>query len=123
MSNSLYPEILLNGYTTTYASSENTLKQDMLHIASILGIPKATRHNQDIVQEIRPLNSSQSYPKSLSNIYSDGIFPLHIDTSHWLIPCRYILLGCVSTGSGNRPTLLVDSNKIGFFKENREALV
>ena len=32
----------------------------------------------------------------------------HTDSAHWVTPCRYVLLGCENSGSGNRSTLLLD---------------
>ena len=31
---------------------------------------------------------------------------------HWLTPCRYVMLACVSRGSASRPTLLMDTRRL-----------
>ena len=92
-------------------TGESTLGQRVLALACLLGTPISTRSGGDLWDTLVPTEAQAAKPRSLSRIHSVGEFPLHIDTAHWLTPCRYVILACVSPGSGGRPTLLLDTQQ------------
>lgn len=88
---------------------ESDLRAQMFELARGLGTPVATRSGGSICDTLLPTEAKAANPRSLSRVHAFGEFPLHIDTAHWLTPCRYVMLACVSPGSANRPTLLMDT--------------
>jgi len=94
------------------AYSEPDLAERLLGLAEQMGTPTPTRPGGPLVEMLRPTISDAAKEGSLSKIHSAGEFPLHIDTAHWLTPCRYLILGCLSPGAGNRSTALLDTKKL-----------
>jgi hypothetical protein len=94
------------------AQRESDLASRLLRLATELGTPTATRSNGSLCDTLLPTQADDAKPRSLSKIHAVGEFPLHNDTAHWLTPCRYVMLACVSPGSGNRPTLLMDARQL-----------
>jgi hypothetical protein len=82
---------------------ESDLREQLLALASGLGTPTATRFGGSLCDTLLPTQPNAAKSRSLSKIHAVGEFPLHMDTAHWLTPCRYVILGCVSPGSGSRP--------------------
>jgi hypothetical protein len=94
------------------SSNESELREQLLALASGLGTPAATRSGGSLCDTLLPTETDAAKPRSLSKVHAVGEFPLHIDTAHWLTPCRYVMLACVSPGSGSRPTLLLDTRRL-----------
>lgn len=94
---------------TLALADESDLRQQLLLLASGFGTPKATRSGGSLCDTLLPTESYAAKSRSLSKVHAIGEFPLHIDTAHWLTPCRYVMLACVSPGSAGRPTLLLDA--------------
>jgi alpha-ketoglutarate-dependent taurine dioxygenase len=97
---------------TLPSSTESDLREQLLALASGLGTPAATRSNGSLCDTLLPTEADAAKPRSLSKVHAVGEFPLHIDTAHWLTPCRYVMLACVSPGSASRPTLLMDARRL-----------
>jgi len=97
---------------TLPSSAESDLRGQLLALATCLGAPVAARSGGCLCDVLLPTEANAARPRSLSKLYATGQFPLHIDTAHWLVPCRYVMLGCVSPGSGNRSTLLLDTRRL-----------
>jgi hypothetical protein len=97
---------------TLLSSCESDLREQLLALAAGLGTPAATRFGGSLCDTLLPTEAHAAKPRSLSNIHSAGEFPIHNDTAHWLTPCRYVMLACVSPGSGSRPTLLMDTRRL-----------
>lgn len=93
-------------------STESDLREHLLPLASGLGTPAATRSGGCLCDMLSPTQADAAMPRSQSNIHAVGEFPLHIDTAHWITPCRYVMLACVSPGNANRPTLLMDTRSL-----------
>lgn len=104
----------LRGWLTfTLASlSESDLREHLVALASGLGTPAATRPGRSLYDTLLPTDSDAAKSRSLSKLHAVGEFPLHIDTAHWLTPCHYVMLACVSPGSASRPTLLMDTRRL-----------
>lgn len=94
------------------SSTESGSREQLLALASGLGTPAATRCGGSLCDTLLPLEADAAKPRSLSKVHAAGEFPLHIDTAHWLTPCRYVMLACVSPGSASRPTLLMDTRRL-----------
>ena len=92
--------------------SETALAKALLSLASRLGEPTPTRTRGGLIDSLSPIKADMANPRSLSMMREEGEFPLHIDTAHWLTPCRYVLIACVSPGDGNRPTFLLDTRRL-----------
>jgi Taurine catabolism dioxygenase TauD, TfdA family len=71
------------------------------------------------VEVISPRSQTNARPASLSRHFGDGPLPLHCDTAHWTIPCRYIVLACEIVGRIETPTLLLDTRDLKFSDEER----
>ncbi len=56
---------------------------------------------------LRPRRVVNARPRSLSAKFGLGALPLHVDTAHWTIPARYVILGCVDAGAARSGTLLL----------------
>ncbi len=93
-------------------SAESDLREQLLALASGLGTPAATRSGGSLCDMLLPTEADAARPRSLSKAHALGEFPLHNDTAHWLTPCRYVLLACVSPGRASRPTLLIDTRRL-----------
>ena len=93
-------------------STESNLRKQLLALASGLGTPAATRAGGSLCESPWPTEAAAAKLRSLSKLHAIGEFPLHIDTAHWLMPCRYVMLACVSPGSASRPTLLMDARRL-----------
>lgn len=83
----------------------------LLDFAQALGPISMDPRHPHAVRFISPQDLSEANPNTLSSRYGLGPFPFHTDVAHWWIPADIVLLYCVATGSGGRPTLLTDSGR------------
>ena len=104
------------------ATAESDLRTQMFELAIGLGAPVATRSGGSICDTLLPTEAKAANPRSLSRVHAFGEFPLHIDTAHWLTPCRYVMLACISPGIACRPTLLMDTRRL-LLKEHQSLLL
>jgi hypothetical protein len=111
------------GWCEIRARNGSTLQEELLRIGKLLGTPVIHRKSLGILQELIPTDSQCGFPSSLSAKYSTGCFPLHVDTAHWLTPCRYLILGCLKEGQSNRDTVVVNFNKIDMSGEEHNMLM
>lgn len=118
-------ELNARGWTLTEATftDEPACSEHLRELAASLGVPVPARRAESTVSVLRPTAAGDARPNSLSARYSTGSFPFHVDTAHWSVPCRYIVLGCLDPGAGNRKTLLLDTATIPLSDEQRELLV
>jgi len=93
------------------ASTEGDLSEDIRDIAEQIGEIVPGRGRQ-LVERIIPYKAETSYAGSLSSAYGLAPLPLHMDTAHWPIPCRYLVMACVAVGPTPTPTVLLDSRRI-----------
>jgi len=102
------------GWVTVQISEpcESEFSRRLLAIARELGTPTPTRSHGKMCEVLLPTEAAKAKPRSLSRLYSVGEFPLHTDTAHWVTPCRYVMLACVSPGKGRRATLLMDTQHL-----------
>lgn len=64
------------------------------------------------IQSLSPLPRSTAKPQSLSGRYGLANFPLHCDTSHWSVPCRFIVLACADPGEHSASTALLQMSDV-----------
>jgi alpha-ketoglutarate-dependent taurine dioxygenase len=107
---------------TLDASTETSLCNGLLSLASMLGAPVVPHKGVPSVSQLRPKQTKYARHKSLSAQFSVGAFPLHTDTAHWPVPCRYLLLACLTPGIGERETFVLDSATLGMPAQQRELL-
>src|SRR5690242_15684363 len=72
------------------------------------GTPVGETRSPEVLRTIRPQPVCAAPANTLSSRYGMGTFPFHTDTVYWRTPARFIPFHCVNTGSGGRPTLLLD---------------
>ena len=94
----------------------NSLPDTVLNVASALGTI-ATRRGRSPIEMLSPRCQTNARTSSLSRRFGTGAFPLHCDTAHWTIPCRYIVLACEVAGRVETPTLLLDTCNLPFSDE------
>lgn len=113
-------KLVVDGWCDFVGDYEN-LAEMILECGSALGCPIPSR-GQELVQKLCPIASEAANPRSLSALFGQGALPLHVDTAHWPTPCRYVVLACVEPGSDLRPTLLLDTNKLGLTEAEHRLL-
>jgi Taurine catabolism dioxygenase TauD, TfdA family len=94
------------------------LKERVTEIARSLG-SVVVGPGGTLVETISPRSETTARAASLSHRFGCGALPLHCDTAHWIIPCRYIVLACMAVGSVRTPTLLVNAHDPNFSGEER----
>jgi Taurine catabolism dioxygenase TauD, TfdA family len=110
------------GWVTETIQDPKNMEKYLINIAKNLGEPKKLRNSGDIVQRLAPTLAYNAHPNSLSARHSYDDFPMHVDTAHWAFPCRYVILGCSSVGSGNRRTKLLDFHSLKISEHEKNLL-
>lgn len=100
--------------------TETSGDEELLELATSLGVPVPSRKASPLIDELRPLSRSQARPFSLSAQHGTGAFPLHTDTAHWSTPARYVVLRAAR--AHDRATLLVDSRSLPLDADGRKLL-
>lgn len=94
------------------AGDESVYRSQLEQLAKQLGEPAHFGDKPSTITTLRPTPSEEAKPRSLSRQFSLGEFPFHVDTAHWVTPCRYVLMGCLCPGAGKRPSLLLDTRNL-----------
>lgn len=117
-------ELNVSGWTSCKidVETEDQFALDLLALGNQLGSPIATRSGSSFCDRVTPKDAPHSRSRSLSRIFSLGEFPLHVDTAHWVVPCRFLVLGCFSPGTANRCTELLDTSRLVFSEVQRNLL-
>jgi hypothetical protein len=92
--------------------TEQELREQLLSLATSLGTAVTTRTGGGLCDMLLPIEAHEAKTRSLSKLHAVAEFPLHIDTAHWLTPCRFVILACISPGSASRPSLILDTRRI-----------
>lgn len=100
-----------NGWAVMDCPENDSLGDFLSGLSKKLGVPVSGRKG-NALERLRPVSHENAHPQSLSNKYGLGAFPLHSDTAHWPVPCRYIMLGCEEPGQVSSPTILLDTNSL-----------
>lgn len=79
-------------------------------IARALGKPTGTR-NRKLVDVLQPLERGQAHSRSLSHLSGMGAQEWHVDFAHKTKPAHYLVLGCLSAGSQQACTELLERQR------------
>lgn len=101
---------------------EASYASKLSRLAEQLGEPVRLPNMAASVTALRPTPAATARPRSLSRQFSLGEFPFHVDTAHWLTPCRYVIMGCLCPGAARRPSLLLDINSLALTPAQTELL-
>jgi hypothetical protein len=96
--------------------------EQLMSVGRSLGLPTATRTGGRLYDTIRPTDRNLARACSLSRVFGLDEFPLHVDTAHWAIPCRFLLLGCYSATSGYTDTEMLDASALTFDVDEQDLL-
>jgi hypothetical protein len=116
-------ELASSGWTSfdLPVTEKSDIRGSLLTAAAQLGT--VSRHqNTYPVDTLRPKEGVNVRTNSLSGKYALGAFPCHTDMAHLLVPSRYILLGCVNPGDGDRETILLNACDLPLTSEQRQLL-
>jgi L-asparagine oxygenase len=118
----LVNQLTVSGWTRLVSggTSLESISQALLNAAKSLGKIAPGRGGAQ-VEEVVPEPVETARPGSLSSHYGLNPLPLHTDTAHWIMPCRYLALACVRTGPSPTPTILLDSRKATLSASERMA--
>ncbi|MET4155466.1 hypothetical protein ABIC08_006262 [Bradyrhizobium sp. RT9b] len=94
---------------------------ELSRLGDILGVRTAGRGSA-LEEVIQPRRQSEAHSRSLSALFGLSALPFHAELSHRPRPCRYLLLGCIDTGSPSAVTVLLDWRTLGFSSEEFELL-
>jgi hypothetical protein len=111
------------GWTTLSAvrSEAGGIIGELGRLGVLLGVRTAGRGGA-LEEVIQPQRQSEAHSRSLSARFGLNALPFHAELSHRPRPCRYLLLGCVDTGSPSAVTVLLDWRTLGFSPEEFELL-
>jgi len=111
-------DLKLQGWASLSVHSSSDLRSNIVAVAQDLGAIVARRPDKPI-DTILPSGPGTARQSTLSHQYGLGALPLHSDTAHWTVPCRYIVLACAEIGTVNTPTLLVNADDPSFSPDER----
>lgn len=74
------------------------------------------------MRAISPQMLEEARANTLSSRYGMAPFPFHTDVAHWSKPAAFVVLFCISPGSGQRPTLLIDTKKWNLTSAEKNAI-
>lgn len=104
----------------TGAANHESISAQLLKVARSLGEVLPGRRGI-YVEDVVPETSESARVGSLSRLHGLSPLPLHNDTAHWVIPCRYLALACVRPGPTPTPTFLQDIRKAALSDSERLA--
>jgi alpha-ketoglutarate-dependent taurine dioxygenase len=97
------------------------LSMTVRKIADELGVIIRGRRGADI-ERLESVSTDEARLPSLSAAYGNAEFPLHMDTAHQPVPCRYLVLGCVSANQTTAATRLLDTAELAFTADEIDSL-
>ena len=115
-------ELRTLGWAMSRGPEGHTLANWMLQAAQCLGWQTFTQRGKHRIETITPLDELVARPRSLSATYGLNAFPFHVDTSHWSVPARYLMLGAPQYDESRRPTELLNRESIALTQEEVETL-
>lgn len=103
------------------SAGEASVWKTVRRIADSLGPRVAGRAGQT-EEEIEPSDKFHAHPRSASAQVGLRSIPFHVELSHRAIPCRYVILGCLSAGRKATATRLVARHDLKFDAEEKALL-
>lgn len=117
-----FQELATQGWTVAGSSTVRTgLEEAIERLVRMLGTAVASRGRR-LVQVLRPTTKQSAHPRSLSMLFGEGVFPLHVDTAHWTVPCRYIVMACVAADAHAARTRLLPITRLKFTNDEQSML-
>jgi len=74
------------------------------------------------LETIAPSPQELAHPRSLSAVHGLGTLPLHVELSHRIRPCRYVVLACLNPGIPSVATALLDRHQLAFSSDEKAML-
>ena len=109
-------------YTTGFYVANDVRSDHLESIINGLGVPRMDPRSSEAIRNVRPQKLAEARPNTLSSRFGMGAFPHHTDVAHWIVPARFLLLYCTNPGSGERPTLLIDSAEWALAEWEKKAI-
>ncbi|RWP41761.1 MAG: hypothetical protein EOR04_13545 [Mesorhizobium sp.] len=107
--------------TTSVVGDEATVISAIASVGDQLGKRVHGRGSAEI-ELIVPTPHDLAHPRSLSAHHDLGLLPLHVELSHRMRPCRYVVLGCLDPGVPPVATTLLDRHTVNFSPNERALL-
>lgn len=115
-------ELAEQGWTIAGSSvARASLEEAVERLARMLGTPVPSRGRR-LVQRLRPTPKQAAHQRSLSMRFGEGVFPLHVDTAHWTVPCRYIVMACATADLHAARTRLLPITRLTFTNDEQSML-
>lgn len=111
-----------DGWAYFRAPAGQPLPSVVLRLAQQLGSPVSSRGRPDLVDRLVPLTREHAHPASMSSKYGQGALPLHVDTSHWPEPARYLVFACENPGESSRATSICPAQRLELGLSERRLL-
>jgi hypothetical protein len=108
-------------FTTKIEGDEQQIVNAVEQICSKLGTVVHGRGGVEL-ETIAPSPRELAHPRSLSAVHGLGTFPLHVELSHRIRPCRYVVLACLNPGIPSVATALLDRNQLAFSSDEKAML-
>jgi hypothetical protein len=99
----------------------DAILRDIRALGDILGT-RAIGRARALEEIVRPQRRQDAHPRSSSAQYGLDALPLHVELSHRLKPCRYLLLGCLAPGFPGAVTKLLDWRALAFSSDDLRLL-
>src|SRR5688572_27137939 len=114
-------ELSSAGWTSCALESHTEYQfiDDLLTLAAAVATPISVRSG-GFYEAVRPTPTNRSRKASLSRTFALDEFPFHADTAHWVVPCRYLVLGAFTPS--NTCTELVDTCDLRLSSRERDLL-
>jgi hypothetical protein len=108
-------------FTTKIEGDDQQIVNAVEQICSNLGTVVHGRGGVEL-ETIAPFPRELAHPRSLSALHGLGTFPLHVELSHRIRPCRYVVLACLNPGIPSVATALLDRNQLAFSSDEKAML-
>lgn len=103
------------------SAGEASVWETIRRMADRLG-PRAAGRAGQTEEEIEPSDKFHAHPRSASAQVGLRSIPFHVELSHRAIPCRYVVLGCISAGRKATATRLIARDDLKFDAEEKMLL-
>lgn len=74
------------------------------------------------IETMTPTPKHGAHQRSLSKRHGLEVLPFHVELSHRMRPCRYVVFGCLESGAPSVATILLDRYTVDFSSGERALL-